>query len=185
MTPAELLIRWVNLKYKGHLIKRSGEPYFNHLAAVAKMAQSVTNMGYEIGLCHDLLEDTSTTENELLEALTGFGYTNLEAGDITTCVVELTDVFTSNAYPNLSKTERKAKEARRLICISPAAQTVKYCDIIDNIRWVLQYDKKHALEYLLKKQLLLSAMTDGDKRIYEKVLTDINEGLIISTNSSG
>ncbi|WPU91541.1 hypothetical protein SNE25_19670 [Mucilaginibacter sabulilitoris] len=184
MKPAVLLTRWVKLKYEGNLIKRSGEPYFTHLAAVAKMAQFAACMGYETGLCHDLLEDTSTTENELLNALTSFGYTRSEAGYIANCVVELTDVFTPDVYPHLSKKKRKAKEGLRLTTISPEAQTIKYCDLIDNISWVMQYDKKHASKYLLKKQRLLSAMMNGDKELYQKALNKIKKGLDVLANSS-
>jgi (p)ppGpp synthase/HD superfamily hydrolase len=173
MKPIELLTGWVKGKYDGNLIRRSYEPYFNHLAAVAELASSALSMGYEIGLCHDLLEDTSTTRNELLEVLRGFGYTDSEAGHITSCVVELTDIFTAEAYPALSKKQRKEKEASRLNSISPDAQTVKYCDLIDNLKWVMQYDLRHASKYLSKKQLLLSAMTEGDRRIHQKALNEV------------
>ncbi len=180
MTPAENLLIWVQLKHKGQLIKHTGEPYFNHLVAVAEMAKTATKFGYEIGLCHDILEDTPTRENEVLEALCDFGYANSEAREITARVVELTDVFTASAYPNLSKKIRKEREAARLVNISSAAQTVKYCDLIDNIQWVLQHDQKHAVLYLKKKKLLLSDMINGDKIIRQRALDIIDKGLAIN-----
>jgi len=177
MRPVDLLIAWVKLKFDGNKIKRSGEPYFNHLTAVAELAAPLVSMGYEIGICHDLLEDTSVTENEFLKALKSFGYNDLEAGYISGTVIELTDVFTSEAYSELSKKRRKEKEVQRLTTISSAAQSIKYGDLIDNIKWVMQYDLKHASKYLLKKRVLLSAMWKGDAGMRQKVINEINEQL--------
>ena len=175
MRPVDLLTAWVKLKFDGNKIKRSGQPYFNHLTVVAELAAPLVSMGYEIGICHDLLEDTSVTENEFLKALNSFGYNDLDAVYISGTVIELTDVFTSDAYPKLSKMRRKEKEVERLAGISSVAQTVKYCDLMDNIKWVMQYDLKHASKYLLKKRMLLSAMCKGDGEMRQKVINEINE----------
>ncbi|MEO6631026.1 MAG: hypothetical protein ABIN13_04865, partial [Mucilaginibacter sp.] len=97
--PADLLTEWVAKKHNGQTKKYTGDPYFMHLEAVAAMAKQATLMGYEIGLCHDILEDTGVTRNELFEALLEFGYDDMEANYITVRVVELTDVFKSSTYP--------------------------------------------------------------------------------------
>ncbi|MET1055471.1 MAG: hypothetical protein ABWY16_09195 [Pedobacter sp.] len=175
--PVKLLKDWVALKHKGQLIRESGEPYFNHVAAVAAMASGATDFGYEIGLCHDLLEDTYATINELRDALLSFGYSQSAAMLISSCVLELTDVFTKSAYPGLGKSARKKMEAARLLTISPAAQTVKYADLIYNIGWVLKYDKKRAKKYLLKKKRLLNALIEGDKDLHSKALSAVLSGL--------
>jgi (p)ppGpp synthase/HD superfamily hydrolase len=177
MAPAERLTDWIVQKHKGQLIRRSGEPYFNHLVAVAALAKPAVKLGYEIGLCHDLLEDTGTTENELLASLQNFGYSAADAGFITTRVVELTDFFTAAAFPKLSKSVRKAKEAKRLLTISPEAQTVKYCDLIDNIKWVMQYDRHNAMKYLKKKEMLLVGMDAGDQSMRQMAIGQIHQGL--------
>lgn len=177
MIVREKLAKWVASKHGEQLIKRTGKPYFDHLLAVAEMAEPAVAYGYEIGLCHDLLEDTNTKEEELVKALIDFGYTVLEANSIAFCVSELTDVFTRTAYPELSKLERKAKEAERLMKISATAQTVKYCDLIYNIDWVLKFDQKHAEEYLVKKKLLLTAMVKGDEGLRQRALHEIDNGL--------
>lgn len=173
------LYNWVALKHYRQLIRKTGEPYFSHLKAVADMAGPAVFMGYEIGLCHDLLEDTDTTARQLRDALLSFGYKNAAANLITSCVVELTDVFTAAAYPGLSKSDRKKKEAARLITISPAAQTVKYADLIYNIDWVLMYDQKHAERYLNKKQQLLTALDKGERGLHEQALNLVQQGLSI------
>lgn len=177
MSPAKQLLLWVKEKHTGQLIKRTNQPYIDHLLAVAKMASEAATSGYEIGLCHDLLEDTDTTVSELLDNLFSFGYADEEARHITICVVELTDIFTAGAYPEINKISRKERETARLLNISPDAQTVKYCDLIYNIGWVLQYDQKHAEEYLKKKQLLISGMSKGDTGLRQKALDLISNAL--------
>jgi len=177
MKQVEQLTDWVRQKHLGQQIKKTGEPYFTHLAAVANMAGQYTLLGYEIGLCHDLLEDTDTTLAELHVALTSFNYSPAEASYIAAAVIELTDVFTATAYPGLSKKARKEKEALRLQAVSAGAQTVKYCDLVDNITWVLEHDQRHAIEYLEKKKLLLAGMTNGNKKMLQKALNAVNNGL--------
>ena len=177
MTNAEQLTAWVASKHEGQTIKRTEEPYFSHVAAVAALAKPAVTFGYEIGLCHDLLEDTKTTKAELWATLLKFGYDTREANLITAAVVELTDIYTSDNYPDWSKKERKDKESTRLMSVSPAAQTVKYGDLIYNIDWMLKYDQKHAKKYLLKKKLLLEGMDKGDEELREKALGVIAEGL--------
>jgi (p)ppGpp synthase/HD superfamily hydrolase len=178
MTREIKLLDWVKQQHAGQLIKRTTDPYTNHLTAVAQMA-SVIPLGYEIGLCHDLFEDTETTAPQLRAALADFGYSDEEASFITACVTELTDVFTKKAYPELSKAIRKEKEAARLIAISPAAQTVKYADLMYNISWALKYDLKHSKKYLQRKRLLLSVMADGDNSLRRQVLDLIDKALIV------
>ena len=175
MKQAELLTEWVALKHHGQLIKKTTEPYFNHLTAVADMVKHVVHGGYEIGLCHDLLEDTNTNIDELSIVLRSFVYSPSAASWISNCVVELTDVYTRAAYPELKKSARKKREAARLITISPAAQSVKYADLIYNIQWMIRYDQKHAEKYLRKKKHLLEKLNQGDLLLHQQAL-DLIEG---------
>lgn len=178
MIRTERLAAWIALQHDGQIIRHTTEPYFNHLRAVAEMAGPLLALGYEIGLCHDLLEDTGTTSTELFDALLSFGYTDAEAQLVTDCAIELTDVYTRAAYPDLSKSERKARESARLLHISPAAQTVKYGDLIYNMDWVVKYDHKHARKYLLKKQSLLTNLVQGDKGLRQQALDKIHSELV-------
>lgn len=178
MSPQELLTGWVRSKHGGQLKKYNGEPYFNHLASVAEMAKGAIRLGYEIGLCHDLLEDTRTTGSELKEALVTFGYFHHDADDIAACVAELTDQFTSAASPDLSRNERKEKEEFRLRTVSSAAQTVKYCDLIDNMTLVIEYERKHGPQYLQRKKSLLQDMNAGNIELRLRALAIIDHALI-------
>lgn len=176
MNCTDQLIEWIKQQHEGQQIRGTTEPYINHLIAVAEMAALVP-LGYEIGLCHDLLEETEVSKTELYSALTGFGYSNQEADFILNCTIELTDVFTKKAYPDLTKKIRKEREAARLVTISSAAQTIKYGDLIYNIAWMLKYDLRHAGKYLRKKQLLLMSMTNGDRNLHRKALKMADDAL--------
>jgi (p)ppGpp synthase/HD superfamily hydrolase len=172
------LANWVRLKHKGQLIRRTNEPYVNHLIAVAEMAAPATRFGYEVGLCHDLLEKTATPDNEFREALFDFGYTADEASEIVHQVIELTDVFTKASYPQLSKAERKAREEQRLATISPGAQTVKFADLIYNTHWMMKYDFKRADSYLKRKQRLLMLMLAGDPVLHAAATDLVSDSLL-------
>jgi (p)ppGpp synthase/HD superfamily hydrolase len=176
--PLSKLLHWIEGKYIRNKIKISGEPYFTHLLAVAETTASATVLGYEIGLCHDLLEDYPVSPEDLSLTLTGFGYTGEQAACITSIVVELTDVYTETAYPDLHKSERKAKETARLLSISGAAQTVKYADLIYNIAWTLKNEPQKAKKYLKKKKKLLASMTKGDPELRQLALQAIADGLV-------
>lgn len=179
MTRQELLTAWVKLKHKAQFVKATDEPYFNHLLFVANSAAVKTPLGYEVGLCHDLLEDTDTSVVELSETLTFFNYDVVETRLIIDKVMELTDHFTKNAFPDLPKAERKAREAKRLVTISPGAQTVKYADLIYNIGWVMTYDLSSAEAYLKKKRLLLDLMNAGNSELHQKAIDLIRQSLTI------
>ncbi len=66
------VLKFVTEKHKGQ-IRRSGEPVINHPIGVAKILKDAGfDEQYQIvGLCHDLLEDTDTTKEKLLEVLDG------------------------------------------------------------------------------------------------------------------
>ena len=173
----EFLRDWVREQHEGQIIPKNGYPYFTHLSAVAALAGGVVRLGGEIGLCHDLLEDTEITAGTLNEVLLSFGYSQTDSEIITTCVVELTDVYTVSAFGELKKNERKQLEAERLITISSRAQTVKYADLIDNIGWVLTFNKQAANEYLKKKLTLLKDLNKGDRGLWLMAMKLIEDNL--------
>lgn len=175
--PITSLKRWVKYKYRGKTIRKTGKPYYNHLSAISEMAKKRTPFGAEIGLCHDLLEDTPVTPGELMTTLVKFGYESNDAIYITSVVKELTDVFTVASFPKLKKRDRKAKEIKRLLTISPGAQTVKYCDLIYNIGWMLNNNRKKAKKYLKKKKWLVNKLDKGNDQLQKTTLKVIKSGM--------
>lgn len=166
----KLLQEWVAGKYAGRLIPLSGEPYFHHAHTVGKTAARYLHTGYEIVLCHDLLEDRIATTAELRAVLQALIYNSQEIEEMLGAVHELTDVYTVEAFPDMTKKERRKKEHLRLVAISAPAQTVKYADLIYNIGWVMRYEPKKAKRYLKRKLKLLNLMDQGDMELRKLAL---------------
>ncbi len=171
------LLGFCTLHHHPQKRKYTGEPYHFHLRSVANMADRQCRFGYEIGLCHDLLEDTECTEGELFNALVRFGYTENEAKFITERVVDLTDVYTHDNYPHLNRYIRKSLEAKRLHKIHPDSQTVKYCDLIDNTSSIVEHDKGFAVKYLEEKKTILNGMKQGNPQMLRKCRTVLKKAL--------
>ena len=178
------LVEWVKLKHGHQKIKSSSDPYFFHLLAVAKMVAHISPFSYEIGLCYDLLEDTDVELQEFQRVLSSCGYSDSEVEHIKNCVVELTDEYTKLRYPQLTKKQRKKKEAKRLIGMSCDSQTIKYADLIYNAGWMMEYDRKHAKKYLLKKRMLVLMLDRGDQQLQRQALMFMDKCLLSFSFSS-
>jgi (p)ppGpp synthase/HD superfamily hydrolase len=129
--------------------KYTGEPYFNHVLAVATQVEAWGGTPEMIAAAylHDVLEDTDETAERLL-AIFGpvvVGY-----------VQELTDKFTKARYPKLNRAERKVAEARRLATASLEARVIKLADMADNTASIEKHDPGFAKTYLREKAFLLS-----------------------------
>lgn len=162
MTPRERLFQWISGIYQDRTVKISGEPYLEHLVFVAEFAKDAVPLGYEIGLCHDLLEDTHTYKEELEERLTELGYNDSQAVQIAAVVSELTTFYTKVVFAHLSKKERHRLEDHRLSDCSGAAQTVKYGDLIYNGHWTMLNEPRKLRQYVISKLSLLNRLDKGD-----------------------
>lgn len=131
--------------------KYTNEPYFNHLKAVAEAVADATNDPEVIAAAylHDTLEDTDTSFTTLVAEF-GPRVANL--------VLELTDVFTPKAFPNLNRKARKAKETERLAKISKEAKLIKTFDLMDNTASIMTNDPKFAKVYLAEKAALMAVL---------------------------
>lgn len=172
------LSTWVEEKHGYQTIKNTSTPYFKHVLNVANSVDATAPFGYEIGLCHDLLEDTDVKKKGLIRALTEYGYSESEVASIVRSVTELTDVFTKKDFPYLNKSERKELESRRLITISAVSQTVKYADLNDNISWMELHDLKHLKKYLTKKLALITGLDKGDINLRQQVISRMEKLLV-------
>lgn len=160
----ELLI-WVKAQHEGQKRKYTGHPYHTHLEAVAELATRYEKRYpfiYEIAICHDLLEDTDSSFEELRLVLQSIGYAGVDATTVAYAVLDLTDVYTKDRYPNLNRKIRKEKEAQRLGRIDFFIQSVKYADMIDNIKSIVQHDPSFAKVYLEEKKQLIDKMREGN-----------------------
>lgn len=168
------LLAFVHISHFPQKRKYTGEPYTNHLRNVAEMAEKyVLYLGFEIGLCHDLFEDTNVSAKELADYLLRIGYNSEQTAFIVNGVIDLTDVYTSEAYPNLNRKARKQLECERLSLISANSQSIKYCDLIDNTSSITKHDPSFAKVYLREKFDLLRVMDVGDNDLYNLAVKSV------------
>ncbi len=151
-------------KHHGDQVRKyTGEPYWHHLVSVAEIVSTYEPDGLEIALCHDLLEDTSCTEEMLGNFLRkDLQYSEEKSQLILQGVVDLTDVYISEAYPDLNRKARKKKEAERLGNISPLSQSVKYADLIDNASSIVEPDPGFGRVFIREMLDILDLMRAGN-----------------------
>lgn len=145
--------RFAKERHAGQTRRYTGEPYLNHLTAVAALVRQVGGDDDVVSaaILHDVLEDTATTAAELREIF----------GDrVADLVVELTDHFPAGSGGN--RRERKEKEAARLAAASADAQTIKVADLMDNTRSIMSHDPNFARVYLTEKSNLLDVLTKAN-----------------------
>jgi len=169
----KVLVLYVRFFHRGQKRKCSNEWYYNHPVRVAEKADRYyPTLGYEIGLCHDLLEDTLCTANKLSTFLKLVGYEDEDIHQIVGGVIDLTDVYTKEAYPQYNRSQRKQREAIRLSQCPTRSQTIKLCDFEDNTADIVKKDPKFAKTYLREKRYALNLMVSGDNKLRDKLIED-------------
>jgi len=131
--------------------KYTFEPYIVHPVEVARLTLRYDPRIESLmaALCHDVLEDTPVTYDELVR----------EFGDeVAHLVGELTDVATK---ADGNRAARNAIECARLARASSQAKTIKLMDIASNVRSVVTHDPKFARVYLPEKAEQLKALEGG------------------------
>lgn len=155
--------------------KYTGDDYVTHTFRVADIVKE--NGGDDnmvmAAILHDVLEDTTTSEEGLLNHLLSIVDPG-NAMNVLRLVKELTDVFTKESYPDLNRKGRKEMEAMRLGRISSRAQTIKYADLLDNGEDIMKNDPKFGKVYLKEKETILKYMNKGDQKLYKKCLEGLN-----------
>ncbi len=64
-------------------------------------------------------------------------------------------------------------EAARLAEISAEAQTIKYCDLIDNATSIVKHGRGFAKVYLQEKKVILDLMNKGNQELYHQACSRI------------
>ena len=150
------VLRFAKDAHGGQLRKYTNDPYILHPLAVARMVKDAggdENM-VNAALLHDVLEDTNVTHSEL-RAFLFQRFVAVDASDILNLVVELTDVFTKEDFPDLNRKARKTLETSRLSNVSDRAKQIKRMDIEHNSESIMEHDPKFAKVFLEEKKLLL------------------------------
>lgn len=173
----KVLLEFVKREHGDQKRKYTGAPYWTHVYSVAERVSELVPEGIEIALCHDLLEDTACTYERLHGFLSANGYNQAEASQVTDGVVELTDVFVKENYPEWNRKTRKKKEAERLSRIGPLSQSVKYADLIDNSLSIVEHSSSFAKTYLLEKVEILDGMRLGNIHLLIEACALLHKGL--------
>ncbi|MGN7719791.1 HD domain-containing protein [Chitinophaga sp. 22620] len=127
-------------------------------------------------LLHDVLEDTPVSQKELFHFLESIMDRDLIRRTLG-YVVELTDVYTKTAYPQWNRRTRKGKELERLISTSPESQTIKYADILDNAKDVVEHDPDFAKVFLMEYRTILRKLDKGEEDLRIRATALVEEGL--------
>lgn len=158
--------------------KYTSERYIVHPVRVMQICREYTNELplLAAALLHDVLEDTPTTRNEIKEYL----ITLMDLHQATyslKLVIELTDVYTKENYPNWNRRKRKTEEAIRIEKTSADSQTVKYADIIDNCIEIINYDTDFANLFLRECKAILKKIPNGNKQLYERAVKTVDDSI--------
>jgi len=158
------------------LRKYTPERYIVHPVRVMEICLSYTKNVSVLAaaLLHDVLEDTSVKEEEMLSFLAGIlGHD--EGVKTVKLVVELTDIYTKQNYPKWNRKKRKSKESQRIEASSAEAQTIKYADIIDNCKEIVEYDPEFAWVFIKECKGLLMKMLKGDADLYKLAVSTVKD----------
>lgn len=148
----------------GQLRRYTALPYIVHPAAVAELVRTVPHTEEMLAAAwlHDVVEDTPVT---LREIEITFG----------AAVAELVDWLTDVSRPeDGNRATRVALDRAHSAKATPAAQTVKLADVIDNTRSVMRHDPRFARTYLYEKRLLVGVLQGGDRDLRALALSVID-----------
>lgn len=170
------LMEWVKKKHGSQVRKYTSEPYYYHVMGVAAIVSAHVTGAIETALCHDLLEDTDCTEQELKDKLKEIGYDAANTLHIVNGIKWLTDEFTHEKYPDWNRKERKRQEVQRLRGASGFIHSIKYADMIDNAKSIVEHDPGFARKYLEEMVFLLDQCRLGNIELYMRACRTVLEG---------
>lgn len=107
-------------------------------------------------VCHDLVEDTTTTLGDLYRV---FGAR----------VAALVDCLTDVSRPaDGNRAQRKQLDLQHIAKAPPAAKTIKLADLIDNTLTIKERDPDFWRVYRREKMDLLEVLKDGDAELWQR-----------------
>lgn len=147
-------------KHKDQVRKYTCEPYFNHLAEVVAISQTVLYRAVEeyrekfiaVAWLHDIIEDTDIKD-------TPFIIISLFGDDIFNGVFMLSDLEQGN------RKHRKELSRNRLGSSPGWIQTIKCADLISNATSIIKHDPEFAKVFCSESVALLDVMDKADSRL--------------------
>ncbi|MES2430848.1 MAG: HD domain-containing protein [Bacteroidota bacterium] len=158
--------------------KYTPERYIVHPVRVMETCKRFTNdvTILAAAILHDVLEDTPVQPDQLKDFLLTI-MDNPQAERTLHLVVDLTDVYVKKDFPTLNRRSRKSKELIRLEKTSPDSQTIKYADIIDNTKEIVQNDPDFARVFLYECRTNLRKLTKGNPALYEEACKVVDNAI--------
>jgi guanosine-3',5'-bis(diphosphate) 3'-pyrophosphohydrolase len=153
----------------------SPDPYMVHPVRVMQMCRDYLPQlpVLAAALLHDVLEDTPVNEEQLSSFLS-HEMTNEDATLTMKYVVELTDIYTKQNYPQWNRRKRRDMEMERLSVTSGEAQTIKYADIIDNSGDITVNDPDFARVFLNESWKLLQKIDRGHPQLHQRAIDTVS-----------
>lgn len=153
--------------HRGQVRRYTGAPYSVHLASVAS---TVAKRGGTIPMIqaawlHDAVEMCGATPDDLRGP---FG------AEVAELVAALSEPPKDGAT---TRATRKAIYRRQLHDASPAAQTIKLADILDNVTDIADHDPEFATIYLAEKQAEVAVLTQGHAALRRRTTEAVNNAL--------
>ncbi len=145
--------------------KYTGEPYWVHPQAVARLVASVSDDATLIAAAwlHDTVEDTPVT---LADIRRQFGER------VAVLVSDLTDV---SRPEDGNRALRKRIDRQHSARAHADAKTVKLADLIHNTESIVDHAPEFAHVYLAEKALLLEVLTEGHPQLYQRACRQLAE----------
>lgn len=154
--------------------KYTGEPYWVHTEwTMEKLAWLTNNENRLIGqLGHDFWEDVVTKNpnykaEQVLELFGEEAYTHMK---------DLTDVYTSEAFPQYNRATRKGLEVKRIALVPVMSKNGKLADLIHNTDSIVNHDANFARIYLLEKWNMLKVLQEADRGFLAEATEQVKEG---------
>jgi (p)ppGpp synthase/HD superfamily hydrolase len=147
--------------------KYGDEVYWVHTDAVADILKEAgeSEEVQAAGHLHDVLEDVAPKNPTYSEE-----NMRKEFGDVVTnLVLEVTNVYTKEAFPHLNRAKRKHLEEKRIGTISLGGKNIKCADITHNIKGILTYDTEFGKVFLAEKSVALTQLTNANPVLYKMV----------------
>lgn len=158
----------------GQIRKYTREPYWTHTEwTMERLSEITQDEDRLIGqLFHDMAEDVSPKNPDyppqlVLEQFGNVAYHHM---------IDLTDVYTKEAYPTWNRAKRHEHEKNRLALIPIPSKNGKLADLIHNTHSIVAHDKNFAKVYLKEKYALLQVLRDADKQAWEEAMNQVIEG---------
>lgn len=154
----------------GQVRKYSSQPYIEHPVRVVDILRfhKVDDVEtLQVAYLHDVLEDVAPKNPIFSDA----AIHKLFGERVLGLVLDLTDVYTHENFPNMNRAARKQAEAERISRIADASLKVKLADLIDNTSDISKQDPGFYRVYLTEKLRILNLINDrvvasSDSQLY-------------------